>query len=140
MTGTVHVPMDEAWGKLSLSAILEHTSKNWYYASSVEAAEHEFLTDVHDSTITLANGYGPLASDGRTTVPRDYDHPFHNLDISVKWQETAGVEGLTTTFNITNVLKNDGGYGTGYAWYAAGFVRHDPTPPRMFTIGVKYAF
>jgi len=135
LTGTYNVPMDEANGKLSISATFAHTSKNWYYASTFT----EFGTDVHISTFTQANGYGPLASNG-STGPRDFDYPFHNLDLDVKWVDTAGVDGLTTTFGITNVLKNEGGYGTGYAWYAAGFLWNDPPPPRMFTVTMKYAF
>jgi len=140
LTGTFHVPIDEEWGDLSVSATYEHTSRNWYYASPNIGQQWEYQSYPHFIDVTAANGFGPLSSAIGGRLPTDNEDPFHNLDLEVRWRNTAGMEGLTTTFAITNVTRNEGGYGTGYVWFAAGYNAHDPTPPRMFTVNVKYAF
>ncbi len=140
LTGTFHVPMDEAWGKLSFSATYEHTSRNWYYASPNIGTQWEYQNYPHFITINAANGFGPLASKIGGVLPTDNEDPFHNVDLELRWRDTGGVDGLTTTFSVTNVTGNEGGYGTGYVWFAAGYNAHDPQPPRMFTLNVKYAF
>ncbi len=140
MTGTFHVPMDEAWGKISVSATYEHTSRNWYYASPNIGQQWEYQNYPHFIDVTAANGFGPLSSRIGGRLPTDNEDPFHNVDMEVRWRDTAGVDGLTTTFAVTNVTGNEGGYGTGYSWFAAGTNAHDPTPPRMFTLNFKYSF
>jgi len=140
LTGTFNVPMDEEWGKLSISATYAHTSTNWFFASPNIGQNLEYQTTPHFITVSQANGFGPLASAYGAVLPSDHERPFHNLDMAIKWADAAGVEGLTTTLAITNVLKNEGGYGTGFVWFAAGYNAHDPTPPRMFALTMKYAF
>jgi len=135
LTGTIHVPMDEANGQVSISATFSHTSRNWYFAGS----EERFDTVNHTSTHTAANGYGPLSADG-ALAPRDYVNPFHNLDMDVSWKNAAGVDGLSATLSIVNVLKNKHGWGQGYTWFSGGTISEEPTPPRMFTVSLKYSF
>jgi iron complex outermembrane receptor protein len=135
ITGTYHLPMDESLGKFSISATYSHVGRNWYFAGTDE----EFDAVPHFSMHTAANGFGPLSADG-ARAPRDSDNPYHEVDISAKWEDAMGVTGLTATAGVTNLTKNVEGHGTGYGYHAIGVLWKDPSTPRMFNFGLKYTF
>jgi len=133
LSGTFHVPMDEEYGKLSITTTYVHTGATSYWAGQNVG---EYAT--HNTHIA-ANGYGPLASDG-AVVPNSSNDPYHLLDASVRWVNPYGVEGLTATFGVTNITGNLEGANGGYGYYAAGFISKTPYPPRMFTLDFRYSF
>jgi iron complex outermembrane receptor protein len=133
LSATFHVPMDEEYGKLSISAMYMHTSSTGYYAGA-NIGEYEAF-----STQTRANGYGPLASDG-AVVSNSGNLPYHNLDASVRWRDPMGITGLTSTFAVTNITKNREGYDGAYGFYSFGLQWKGVQPPRMFTFDLRYNF
>jgi iron complex outermembrane receptor protein len=133
LTGTFHVPMDEEYGRLSVSATYMHTAATHYYAGANIGAFVAY------STHNAANGYGPLSSDG-AVVPNSSNKPYHNLDASVRWANPMDIQGLSATFGISNITKNLEGANGGYGYYAAGFRTATPNTPRMFTLDLRYSF
>jgi len=133
LSGTFHVPMDEKYGKLSLTAVYMHTASTGYYAGA-NVGEYAAY-----NTQTAANGYGPLSADG-AVVSNSGNFPYHNLDASVKWRDPMGIEGLTSTFSVTNITKNREGYDGAYGYYSFGIIWKGVQPPRMFTLDLRYAF
>ena len=130
---TLHLPMDEKNGKLSVSANYQHVSSLYQYAGANKGAFAQY------STQTAVNGYGPLSADG-AIADNSGEFPYHNLDANVKWQDPVGVEGLTATFSVTNITKNTRGYEGANAFYASGYETYGRPPPRMFAIEFNYSF
>ncbi len=132
-TATFHVPMDEEYGKLSVSATYMHTASTHYYGGG------NIGTYASHNTQTAANGFGPLSADG-AVVPTSSNDPYHNLDAVVKWQNPFDVQGVTATVGVTNITKNREGYDGAYGYYSFGIIWKGMPPPRMWTLGLKYSF
>jgi outer membrane receptor protein involved in Fe transport len=132
LRGTYTFPIDRSWGDVSLSSNLTHTGKMFNVA---KPPNRLIETRVH----TAANGYGPLAADGRT-VAIDRNPSYYNLDLTLNWRDINGINGLSGAVAVTNVTKNTQNDGGCYCEAALGLTAEIPQIPRMFTVRLRYDF
>jgi len=135
LDATIHLPMDDNWGKLSVGVDYQYRSPVWFDASLPYGKNTPFTNQ------TAANGYGPYTTAfGPTAVQADREFAADELNLSLTWSDLAGRQGLTGTINVTNVTNALNFYAGGYGFHTLGITQGVPDAPRMFSVELRYAF
>lgn len=73
-------------------------------------------------------------------LPQDSNPAFGNLDVSLRWKNVWGREGLDASVSVNNVTKNEKTAGALATYAALGLTGVIPAEPRTWVLKVKYAF
>ncbi len=141
LRGTFHLPVDDAWGDMSLSANLTWTDTLYNVAKPRTPTDpNNPASGIICSRFRTAEwGYPDVVADGQK-IAVDCNETYYNLDINFNWDTIYGVDGLNGSIYVTNVTKNiytDGQCGCDVA---LGVTSPAPAPPRMFGIKLRYDF
>ena len=139
--GTYRLPVDADWGDVSLTATFTHTG------SLPIAALPKTPSDPNNPNTgfrctqirNAANGYGPLSADGGTAYV-GCAPAYDNVDISLDWNNVLDHQGLSASFVINNVTKNEATDGQCGCDQALGVTSYIPAVPRTFYAQLRYAF
>jgi iron complex outermembrane receptor protein len=88
---------------------------------------------------TVANGYPAGLADGSLQYIQCRE-PYQNLDVSARWDDVLGHEGLSLVYTMTNVTKNTITDSIAQLESITGFTAHQPAVPRMWYVTLTYKF
>jgi iron complex outermembrane receptor protein len=111
LMATYHLPFDASIGDVSISADYYHRSG--YY-----------------------NVVKPIAQ----MSGGDIKGPHHNLNLSARWRDIMGTEGIDATLLWSNVTKNTETDGQFSGYSSVGYYTTTPAVPRMISLRLNYDF